>query len=234
MKKFLFFILLAASTWCSAQGSGGRQQSPNIMARSLFYTGVNGTPINTQQYSRLVDGTPYFNDDWRKATVIMPNGNAYENVDVRIDLLEGTLHYRNGNGDELVANAPVKEVVLSDNKAEGYRFVSASALPFQASKKGWYLLLHSGTASLYKHYGKQLHVQTRYGSASEEQRILDQPAYFIVQDGTATEIKKLKEISRALPGKKAELEAFLKQQATAASDDDRFREAVLYYNTLLH
>jgi hypothetical protein len=54
-------------------------------------------------------------------------------------------------------------------------------------------LLHSGTASLYKHYGKQLHVQTRYGSASEEQRILDQPAYFIVQDGTATEIKKLKE-----------------------------------------
>jgi hypothetical protein len=55
------------------------------MARSLFYTGVNGTPINTQQYSRLVDGTPYFNDDWRKATVIMPNGNAYENVDVRID-----------------------------------------------------------------------------------------------------------------------------------------------------
>jgi hypothetical protein len=200
----------------------------------LFYSGINSEPFLTSKYEKLVEGTPFFSNDWMKGTVVLPNGDIYKNMYIRIDLLEGTLQYRNDKGEERIARAPVKEVLLAEGGNDSaYRFAPAAALPFKAPKGGWHQRLHSGKVALYKHFGKELLQDKRYGSSTTEQRITTHITYFILVNGTATEVKKLKELPYALPDKEKELRAFIRKGAGSMPEDKRFADAVAYYNSLL-
>jgi hypothetical protein len=234
MRAYLLVALLFCGSMAHAQAAPRGSDGLNMKAHSLFYTGINGEPILTSKYEKLVYGTPFFSDEWLKGIVVLPNGDVYKGIDFKIDLLEGTLLYRNEKGEERMARAAVKEVLLSEGGNDSiYRFVPAASLPFNAPKAGWYLWLHSGKAALYKHFGKQLSEEKRYGSATSEQRITTMPTYFIVANGIVTEVKKLKELPKALPDKEKELQAFIKNSAGSAPEDKRFADAVAYYNTLL-
>jgi hypothetical protein len=67
--------------------------------------------------------------------------------------------------------------------------------------------------ALYKHFGKELLQDKRYGSSTTEQRITTLYYLFYLVNGTATEVKKLKELPYALPDKEKELRAFIRKGA---------------------
>ena len=231
------YLVMAFFLCCSmagAQATSGRGAGLNMKAHSLFYSGINGEPILTSKYEKLVYGTPFFSDDWKKGTVVLPNGDTYKDNDIRIDLLEGTLQFRNDKGEERIARAPVKEVLLAEAGNDSmYRFVPSAALPFKALKTGWHMRLQSGKVALYKHFGKALSEDKRYGSATTEQRIATRITYFIVVNGTATEVKKLKDLPNVLPDKAKELQAFIRNSAGNTPEDQRVADAVAYYNSLV-
>lgn len=202
---------------------------------SLFYA-VNGEPVVTTKFVKLVEGTPYFRDEWMKSVVVLPNGAAYKNVSVKLDLLENNLHYLSEKGDELIARSPVKEAVLEDEKTgELFRFVHSSALPatHQRVKEGWYLWLCGGKASLYKYFQKDMFAQKPYGSATEEQRIHTKEVYYLFYNGAVFSPRKPKDVPSLLANKKEELESFLKKENAAETLDDRFTALISYYNSLL-
>lgn len=231
-------ILLILSLSLALAGSSQRvvnvdKNDFKTVSGSLFYT-INGEPVSTVKYIRLVEGTPFFQDSWMRSIIILKSGERVSNLPAKLELVENDVYFKNSRGEEMVPTQPVMELVLM-NKAEDslFRFVHSDFFGNATQvKKGWYQWLASGKASLYKFYDKELFAQKPYGSATEEQRIVTKEHYFLFHNDVLVRIKSLKALPELL-GKKQELEQHLKNQGRAASLDDQMSDLIVYYNSLV-
>jgi hypothetical protein len=147
--------------------------------------------------------------------------------------MENRLHYLDSKGAEMITTSPVKEIVLYNEKGDSlYRFINATSISATA-KKGWYLWLLSGKASLYEVFEKQLVEEKPYGSATTEQRIKTKKSYVVFYNNTLLGFNKAKQIPSVLANKKNELEAFIQKQNKDLQEQDRIVEVITYYNSLL-
>lgn len=227
---FLFFFLSAACAY--AQGGGLNKNDFKTVSGSLFLTTITGEPINTNKYVRLVEGTPFFREYWMQSIIVLKDGKRTQNVQARLNLLEAEIVFLDTKGRELIVTQPVTEIIFM-NKTEDslFRFVHASALGTDA-KKGWYQWLHSGTASLYRSYQKDLFEQKPYGSASVEQRIATKERWFVYRNGSLVPVKNLKDLPGIFRDRKAEMETFVKKLPASGSPEEKMIAAVAFYNSL--
>ena len=234
MKMYLLaFCLLPAATVLSQNVVDVNRENHRIGASDMY--SVAGAPFVNTKYVSLVEGSPYFKDEWLKGVIVLDNGKEFKDFTVRLNLEQNEIQYKDEKGAEMVVTSPVKELVITDASGENYKFVHSSALPKTASpvKEGWYLWLCSGAAGLYKSFTKTLTEQRPYNSATTEQRIKTAETYLVLYNNTFMEIKKLKEAPAVLANKKTELEEFLNSKDNKkASMDDRFTALVEYYNSL--
>ncbi|MFN2439325.1 MAG: hypothetical protein ABR503_09005, partial [Chitinophagaceae bacterium] len=219
------------------QGRGDPRKDIHMLAGSLFYE-VDGKPLMASDFSKVIEGSYFFNEGWMNSLLILNNGNQYKNINARLDLFNGNVHYQDQYGAEFIATSNIKEIILTDTVADiNYRFIHASALTLEnnSKKPQWYQWLHSGKASLYKLFDKQSSEQKRYGSSSTEISIKTAEKYFIHYNGIFIEVKKLKEIPSLLSIKKTELEAFLQSEKLKAisSKEDRFLALIQHFNFLM-
>jgi hypothetical protein len=202
---------------------------------SSFFT-VSGTPFVNEKYVKLVEGSPYFSDDWLSGSLISVTGQEYKNLSLKLNLHSHEILYKDELGAEMIATTQIAEVILTNASGNNFRFVHSSRLPQQDAnplKTGWYLWFCSGTADLYKYYSKQMSESTPYGSATTEQKIKTKEKYLISYNNAFIEIGKLKEAPAIMANKKSELESFLKERDNKnLSMDDRFVALVQYYNSL--
>jgi hypothetical protein len=196
---------------------------------------VSGSPFINEKYVSLVEGSPYFREEWMKGVLIGQNGQEYKDLSLKLDLFDDKIHYKDAKGVELVATTPIKEVVLTDAMGNSYKFIHGSSLPPDDLKQTWLLLLSQGSVPLYKYFDKRISEYRPYNSATTEQRIKTTEKYCVVDKGTVKEIKKLKDVPSVLSDKKTELEDFLKNKDDKnARMDDRFRALIAYYNQLVN
>lgn len=200
-------------------------------AANFFYS-VGGEPVVKAKFVRLVDGSPFFLDEWLKSTIITPMGKVYNDVSVKLDLMDGSLHYLDPKGMEFIAETPIKEIILKDSlNNKNYRFISSFSL--RMLKGGWYMPLVEGKVSLFKAFDKKLRESKPYGSAVAEQSISTKERYILIYNDQPFYLKNDKEIPSILTEKQQELEAFMKAQNKKKALENRLIETVTYYNTLL-
>lgn len=231
MKPFLLiaFFSLATATTLAQQVINVDKDEYNA---GNYYLNMGGEPVVSAKFIRLVEGTPYYVDEWQKSTIITPQGKAIKDISIKLDLMDGTLHYLDAKGTEYIATTQVKEVVLNDSVTnKDFRFISSLSLPFL--KQGWYVPLVQGTASLYKSFDKTLREDKPYGSALTEQKIVTKEKYVIVYNNQAFYLKNEKEVPSVLADKKGEVEAFLKTGNKKQPLQEKLMETVKYYNTLI-
>jgi hypothetical protein len=181
MRILILAALLLVVLSVSAQGGGDPRKNIHIMAGSLFYS-VGGEPVTTSQFFKVVEGSYFFNEDWMNGIIVLNNGSQYKNINAKLDLLKGNVHYLDQYGAEFIANPNIKEVILTETLMDiNYRFIHSSAITNTKNAKNpqWYQWLHSGKASLYKLIDKQASEQKPYGSATTEIRIQTVEKYFI-------------------------------------------------------
>jgi len=227
------FTLLAG--YCSAQRTVDVTNN-DVRVGATTVNEVNGTPFINTKFVRLVEGSPYFSEDWMKAVLVGTDNYNYKNQVVKLDLFDNKVHYQDEKQVELITTTPLKELVLTDAQGNNFRFVKGSAIQFTTpeTKESWFLWLASGTASLYKLYNKRLFEQTPYNSATIEQHIKTTEKYMVLYNNGLLEIKKLKDAPSVLANKKSELEDFLKNKDDKnKSMDERFIALVEYYNSLV-
>lgn len=208
----------------------------DVQVGSNMFFAVGGEPFVNVKFVNLVEGTPYFTEDWLKAVVIDKADHQYKDVSIKIDLVDNNVHYLNQQQKEIVVSTPVKEIILTNAAGDNFRFVHASSFEksVNAPKEGWYLWLYTGKASLYKTFIKTVFETKPYGSATIEQRIQTAEKYLVLYNNAFFEVKKIKDVPSILANKKNELEAFLKtKDDPKASMDDRFVKLIEYYNSLL-
>ena len=89
MRCFLSLLFILPAFACYSQQTKvvnvGKEElriSPN-----QFYT-VNGEPVSSTKYIRVVEGTPYFNETWMKGSLDLSDGRGYENLWLKLDLAD--------------------------------------------------------------------------------------------------------------------------------------------------
>lgn len=237
MRTIINACLLFAAFSVSAQGGGDPRKNIHIMAGSLFYS-VGGQPVITSEVFKVVEGSNFFNEEWMKGIIVFNNGVQYKDINTRLDLLRGNVHYQDQFGSEFIADPNIKEVILIDTASDiNYRFIRSSAITNEKNSKKpqWYQWLHSGVASLYKLIEKKTFEQKPYNSATIEIKIQTAEKYFIFYNGAFFGVKNLKELPSLLAIKKTELDDFLKsdKQMNISSKDDKFVAVVRHFNFLM-
>jgi len=200
-----------------------------------FYV-VGGNPVNTAKYVKIVSGSPYFSENKMPGSLEAPDGGVVKGLMLRLDLVENLVLYSIGDGEELSATSPVSKVQLTDTAlGKSYSFVHSSTIPVTdpAVEHGWYQVLLSGTASLYKKITKRINESRPYNSATYEQSIQSVSTYFILSKKSFTRLKKITAIPGLLSDKKETLAAYLKTNRFSGKTDDDYINLVRFYNDSL-
>jgi hypothetical protein len=140
------------------------------------------------------------------------------------------------NEKEMVVTTPLSKVILLDSvSGNEYDFVHSSFLqtPGMVVGSGWYQVLASGPAAMYKHILKTMQEERPYNSATTEQTIRTSGEYFLFANATFTHIKKLKELPDLLGDKKSELNAYISSNNLSGKSDADYAAVITYYNSLV-
>ena len=234
MRLLFICVLLLVALVTPAQQVINVANDETRLAQSTFNL-LSGAPFISVKYVNLVEGSPYFKDEWLASVLVSETGREYKDVKVRLDLVDNHIHFQDDKGTDMITTSPIKEVVLTDAMSNNYKFVHSSRLPASSIIKdeGWFMWLCSGSASLYKFHDKRVKEFTPYNSATIELTIKTTERYLVSYNNALLEIKKIKDAPSVLANKKAELEEYLKtKDDKALSMDDRITALIDYYNSL--
>jgi hypothetical protein len=202
--------------------------SPNVM----FVVG--GTPFVNAKFAKIVSGSPYFYEEWMKGNVFVNGGKEYSGLFLKLDLLNNEMHYLDPAGVEMVTTSELQKLVLFDTIAQQvFTFINSSFINSgNAPQKGWYLLLSTGTASLFKKLHKVVREEQPYNSATVEQHVETRSRYFVLYKNVFTEIKKIKDAPDILIDKKDPLLRYIKENNLKGKTDEEFLALIDFYNSL--
>ncbi len=227
----LVFVSLAGSLF--AQQVKTVNVDKDESGNQPFMFTVSGVPFSPTKYTRVVEGSPYFSPEWMMGSVMMKNYGTSKDIFLRLDLLGNNIEYIDNSGQQLIANNPITRVWLTDSSTgELFSFAQASSISAKNVPDGWYQVLTGGTRILYKKIYKEMLETRPYGSAIFEQRILTTYEYYLHTDSTFLRIKKLKDLAEMLPGKKKELEAFIRENKLYGKEDTDYTGVLEYYRSL--
>ena len=202
-------------------------------ALNYVYT-VGGTPFVTAKFSRVVEGSPFFNEQIMPGAIILSEGKEYKNILLRLNLLESQVNYISERQVEMIASTPVKEVVLWDTiRKKDYRFIFSTYIEsIEKPEKDFYELLQSGKAELYKQHKKSIMESKPYGSATIEQTIRTENRYFILVKRQWIRVKKLKELPMLIADKQKDVQKFISEKKLSGDNQENFEAVIAYYNSL--
>lgn len=182
---------------------------------------VGAQQIRTQKYTRLVQGSPFYLDEYAPATIGVKNGDQYAGVSVKLNLADQELYFLTAEGKELVLTQPVDFVEL--NNATGSQKLQFDFFVKQDDAEkpwGWLQLLASGSSvKLYKRHVKVLDETTPYGSATVEQKIHANFHYYAWKNGEWTRLKKIEDVAEMEGVKKAEILDLIKKNKLKTKED---------------
>ena len=199
-----------------------------------YVNSVGGTPFVNTKFTKLVEGSPFFNEQMMRGAIILSGGKEFRNILVRLNLLESQVNYIDEKQIEMIASTPISEVVLWDTiNNKHHRFVFSGHIETtDKPEKDFYELLQAGKAELYKQYKKRLSENRPYGSATTEQFIKTDLRYFVLFSGKWIRIKKIKELTDILTDKKNEIQKFVEDKKLTKDSEANFEAIVAHYNTL--
>jgi len=208
-----------------------KQDGKTVNSNNFFI--VNGEPFVNVKFTRLVDGSPYFKDEWMKGVASADSFMTYSGI-LKLDLLDNQIHFLDKNGNEMVTNTRLKKLVLIDTiTKKSFTFSHSSAINSTDIKAGWYqLIAEAPSATLYKQEMKILQEIKPYNSATYEQSIRTSNNYFLFTGEKFSYIKKIRDLPDLLQDKKAELAKYISDNKLNGKTDNDYVNVIAYYKSL--
>lgn len=234
MHRLLTYCYLSLLCFTAASQKTIDVDKESDRALNYLFT-VGGTPFITAKFARVVEGSPFFNEQMMRGAIILNEGKEYRNILVRLNLLESQVNYLNEKEVELIASTPIREVVLWDTILNNdHRFIFSDYIKTtDKPEKDFYEFLQAGKAELYKQYKKRILENKPYGSATIEQVIQTNLRYYVLLNGNWIKLNKLKDLPNAFPGKRAEILRFISDKKLSGDTEKNFVAVVTYYNSLV-
>jgi hypothetical protein len=229
LKKYITIPAILVSTSIVAQRVVDVNKD-NVNAAALVY-GVGGEPFSSYKYVKVVEGSPYFKEEWLRGSLISKDSNEYTNLRLRLDLVANTVEYIDKSGQQMVATAPVRELRLVDSlTGKSHEFVHSSTLGVDNVTTGWYQRLVSGKIALYKRTVKQIQESRPYSSATIDQKITVNEQYFLQKGSYFTRIKKFKDLPDLLSDKRTLITKTSSDNKLNGKSDQDYIDIFLAYN----
>jgi len=212
--------------------------------RNLMELGssTNATMVRTydNRYEGM-KGTPYFMEEWAKAT-IYANNTLFENVEVKYNVYDDEILYRNPKGKEYILKPfKIDNFVLKDGRTQQeYIFKKYPALATEDAKfaQHFVLVLHEGKELQLvmvpqKHLMKA-NYKGPYSAGNKFDEFQDLQSYYLLGPAKAVQKVKLnrKNLLKALPGEQDKVEAYINSKQLDATTAQGWAAALAYYESL--
>lgn len=204
------------------------------MGQGMYMQDVNGRPLLTSVYEN-VSGSPYLSPEWITGKVIMSDAKTYEGVSLKYDQINDDVIFKGKDGTALAVDhvkefklAPYGEIADSTVFRSGFPAVKSN------SAKSFYEVMVDGKSKLLKKTIKTINTSREYNSATVDKTVVATTNYYLVnQAGNIVFISKdKKSVLKELPGKEAELNAFIASNKLNLKNDADLVKLVVYYNSL--
>lgn len=226
------FVLLLSGNGFSQTVIGFGKTSSGAALTSLTFS-VGGISTVNAQYSAIVEGSAFYNEAFVTGKIMLSDGQIFDSITMRLDLVDNTVHYLSANGEELVANALIKTVILYDSASPKVIHFDYSDFITPSVEKGWYQLIDTGVVRLYKRHHKSIRQNKAYNSATHEQYITTTYEYYILINAVFTQVKKLKLLPDMLQHKKTELLEYMNVHNLTGKSEKDYLALITYYNSLV-
>ncbi|KAA3436445.1 hypothetical protein [Rufibacter hautae] len=202
----------------------------------VYLEEVNGRPIRINQYVN-VEGSPFLQEDFSKGTITLPNGTTHKDVELKFDMVEGLLQFKNKHGIVMELTQPVSSFSINyspDKITEQTRtFVSGQTVDKNALDNTFYEVLSTGPVSLLKRDFKVIREDKAFNSATVTKRIAEVTIYYLKQGDELTKIKnEEKSVLSALKNKKDTLKGYITANKLNLKNDKDLTQLINYYNTI--
>jgi hypothetical protein len=236
MFRLLSFTLILFIT-CTAQAQRVidiSSSDANASYSEQLSNFVGGTIFPIDKYIKIKEGTPYYDNEWSTGTLIVGTGTAYQNLQLKLDLLNHEVHYKDADNREMILSVPFKVVILHAGGLDARTFIPGKAWA-EADKKladSWLQVLVNDKVSLLLDLRKKLTETQGYSSATTEQSISDSYVYFVQKSGQMNRVTKWSQLLDLLADKKTEVGRFVRENHLTGDAPLEYTQVVAYYNTL--
>ena len=223
MYTYRLILISFALFWCQTM----------VKAQDLFLQDNQGRVIMNQKYTD-VQGSPFLSDSWTKAIVRLKSNGTFKNLEVKYDLVEDQLLFRNNKTDQPMEFIDqVLEFKLVTDDGISSLFMKGFKAIDNNTTNSFYQVLCDGGIQLLKRKIKKVIEDRAYSSAVTVKTFNEVESYYIAKANTPIKIKKdKKQILSVLADHAAELENYIQQNKLNVKVDEDLIKLIAYYNTL--
>ncbi|MBC7851466.1 MAG: hypothetical protein H7Y31_17110 [Chitinophagaceae bacterium] len=224
---------------CLAFFIGNTAYGQSNMDNNAFWNDANGRPLKINTGFR-VEGTPFYNELYCLADVVMMNGRIYKGIKVKFNLADNNLIFVTNSGEEMAAASPVRSVTFH-NYAENNIFrervnlTSFSTALNQPGAEIYEVLVDTGLKLMKK-------IQVTYADAKPYNEATITRTYnrkevlYALPSGPDTKaIKISRNANDLLPlfgDKQSEMKVYLRENKVNFKSDQDLQRIFEYYNSL--
>lgn len=229
---FLILILILGFTGISSaqyQLHYEIRETIDFYRSNKFITGSGKTVLTEKD----IKGSPYLNDEFVKGSIFTVQMLKYDSIPLRFNIYNDELQFKTPTGEVMALTAP--EIV---EKAEfgSFQMVYSPYSLTNKIKKGFFLVLEQGKASLYAKPG--IHFQepsepAAYKEAEPAKFSRKADEYYIrIGKEQAILINSKKDLIAAFPDNHEKIESFVNKNKIKTNKPESLKEVVKYYNSL--
>ncbi len=227
-------IILAVSLIIFCDNSFSQVLTPMNATGTMALSQLTGVPYREINSNSDAIGSPFLFDDWMPGTVILYNGNGYDNVMLKFNALQNKFYFnRNDTTFELDDNVTAVNLKNKENETamEFRKIVSTHS---KLKMTAFVQVLASGKVPLYKQYEKRIEGENyTNGLITSQKKIVSHNSLWTIINNETVFVKlNSHSLEELTSDKKDEMQKLVKTAKLNAKNEKDFALAMAYYNSI--
>jgi len=233
MKHYILTLLFILGFACisSAQYQLNYEirETMDFYRSNKFITGDGKSKLTEKD----IKGSPYLNDEFVNGSIFTIQKLMYSDVPLRFNIYNDDIEFKTPTGEVMALSAPE---ILEKAEFGSFQMVYSPYLQTNKIKKGFFVVLEQGKASLYAKPGIVFQEPTEpaaYKEAEPAKFVRKADEYYIrIGAEQAILIGNKKDIIAAFPDNQDKIESFINKNKTKTNKPESLKEVVKFYNSL--
>jgi len=235
--KFIFTLFLVFLLWNFSCAQLPPRGSLTVkLPSNVFFNEFTGKPFFPSDQADI-PGSPFINKEWKLCVIKLNDGRYFEDVPIKLNIFNQTVHFRSLTGDELeVSRGIITEVQMNDTAETGE---IATRLFFNGFKpignndeNTFYEALDTGKADLLLCRKVKI-TETKVVGLATQKEYQSSQEYYISIDSNLVKCKKSNSFFIELfADKKDRVMKYIDENKLKFRSEKDFSRIVRYYNSL--
>jgi hypothetical protein len=233
MKEYIFMVIFILGFLNQSFSQFGvsyeTRQALELYNTNKFTSGNTKSTLTEVDY----EGSPYLMDEFINGSIFTVQKFQYDEVPLRYNIFEDELEFKTPTNEILALAMPeiVERAVMGETTLAYLSYEEANK-----TKKGFFVLLEEGNASLYAKPAVMYKKATPPAAYKDPEpaKFLKKPDEYYIGfgSGTAILIKNKKSLVATFPDKQDKIEKYISKNKIKTNKPESLIELVRYYNSL--